>query len=42
MKTPEQIETEKKAKDKRDRRIFYLGMSVGMALTFIMVLVNRL
>ena len=42
MKTPEQIETEKRLKDKRDRRLFYLGMAAGSILTFIMVAVNRI
>ena len=42
MKTPEEITETKRLKDKRDRRLFYLGMLAGSILTFIMELINRI
>ena len=42
MKTIEEIEKAKTLKDKRDRKIFYLGMLAGSALTFVMILINRI
>lgn len=41
MQTQEEKEREQKAKSKRDRKIFYLGMTAGAVLLLTMILINR-
>lgn len=41
MRTPEEIEAERKADNRRDRIVFYLGMIAGASLMLAMILINR-